>query len=325
MSVEPLLGYSIDWLAPEGEGPVVPERILVYSLSCGKCIQELSNVSKGLKVGPDRFMFTALKSNDRAVSISLIAYGMAETDRERRREGLLELLRIFTDAPDYYLENPEEWKTVVAANWPEGSPFDQSATAWAFAANSIDMQVRILALTNKLGAPNSIELSRPLVANPVARDSDRFNALIHALATPWARPSLEGFESLSAIGSKIRFVNPLSPMNEEQWREFRNWANDGAYWLWGGQLSRDVLESIVSWEAAYLLLRDDAARMDRLNQWLDETIVRAASGPVSMIDAFGMVDIETLASPAWSAAQSDARQHLVFANYLGALVIRDSR
>jgi hypothetical protein len=95
--------------------------------------------------------------------------------------------------------------------------------------------------------------------------------------------------------------------------------------LWGGQLSGDILESIVDWEAAYLLLRDDAARLERLNQWLDKTIARAAGGAISPIDAFGMVDIDSLASPVWNFAQEDARQHLVFANYWGSLINRDSK
>ena len=77
LPVQPLLAYSMDWLAPGGEASVIPDRILVYSLSCEKCIQELSYVASGLKVAPDRFMLTAFKAKDRAVSIPLIAYGMA--------------------------------------------------------------------------------------------------------------------------------------------------------------------------------------------------------------------------------------------------------
>ncbi|MBT3483332.1 MAG: hypothetical protein HN457_18080 [Opitutales bacterium] len=325
LPVQPLLAYSMDWLAPGGEASVIPDRILVYSLSCEKCIQELSYVASGLKVAPDRFMLTAFKAKDRAVSIPLIAYGMAEPDKKLRRSGILELLRIYTGNPDYYLENPGDWETAVAANWPTGTQSDQDTISWAFATNILDMQSRILALTDKLGAPNAIELDRPVVANSVDRKSDRFDALIHTLATAWARPPLVNFESVSAIGSKIRFVNPLNSMSEKQWVELKNWANDGAYWLWGGQLSGDILESIVDWEAAYLLLRDDAARLERLNQWLDKTIARAVGGPISPIDAFGMVDIDSLASPVWNVAQEDARQHLVFANYWGSLIGRDSK
>ncbi|MGY8696023.1 MAG: hypothetical protein ACKVGW_17735, partial [Verrucomicrobiia bacterium] len=271
LPAQPLLAYSLDWLAPGGSASVFPNRILVYSLSCGKCTQELSDVSSGLKQAPDRFMLTAFTSKDRAVSIPLIAYGMAESDNKLRRAGILDLLQIYTADPDYYLENPSEWETVVAAHWPTGRQSDQDTTPWAFAANVLDMQSRILALTDKLGAPNAIELDRPVVAFPVERKGDRFDALIHTLATSWVRPELEDLGSISAIGSKIRFVNPLTSMNEAEWIELKKWANDGAYWLWGGTLSGDVLESIVDWEAAYLLQRDDAARLKRLNEWLDKT------------------------------------------------------
>jgi hypothetical protein len=324
LPAQPLFAYSLDWLAPGGKASVLPSRILVYSLSCGKCTQELSDVSGGLKLAPDRFMLTAFKSKDRAVSIPLIAYGMAESDKKLRRAGILDLLQIYTANPDYYLENPSEWETVVAAHWPTGRQSDQDTIPWAFAANMLDMQSRILALTDKLGAPSAIELDRPVLGLPVGRKGERFDALIHTLATSWVRPGLDDLGSVSAIGSKIRFVNPLTSMNEVEWVEIKKWANGGAYWLWGGQLSGDVLESIVDWEAAYLLQRNDAARLKRLNEWLDKTIARAAAGPISPIDAFGMVEIDALASPAWSAAQADARQHLVFANIWGALVRRES-
>lgn len=319
-----LLGYSLDWLAPGGEATAMPSRIHVYSLSCGECIQELSEISKGLKIAPDRFMLAAFQTRDRAVSVPLIAYGLAEPDKKRRRAGFLELLQLYTAAPDHYLENPGEWETVVAANWPAGARSEQDAIPWAFAANILDMQSRILTLADKLETPNAFEMDRPALAPAVERKSDRYDALVHALAISWIRPALVDRESVAAIGERTRFVNPLSSMNEAQWIELKQWANGGAYWLWGGNLSGDILGSIIDWEAAYLLLRDDATRLKRLDQWLDKTIARVGNGAISPIEAFGMADIDALASPAWNAAQADARQHLIFANYWGSLIARES-
>ncbi len=70
-----------------------PNRILVYSLSCGKCTQELSDVSSGLKQAPDRFMLTAFTSKDRAVSMPLDACVIAGSDSELRRAGILDWLQ----------------------------------------------------------------------------------------------------------------------------------------------------------------------------------------------------------------------------------------
>ena len=315
-----LLGYSLDWLAPGGEASTMPSRIHVYSLSCGKCIQELSEISKGLEIAPDRFMLAAFQARDRAVSIPLIAYGLAESDKKRRRAGFLDLLQLYTADPDHYLENPGEWETVVAANWPDGARSEQDAIPWAFATNILDMQARILALTDKLGTPNAFEMDRPVVAHAVSRKSDRYEALIHTLAISWMRPTLVDSRSVESIGENVRFVNPLSPLRESQWIELKQWVNDGAYWLWGGDLSSDVLEAIIDWQASYLLLPDDAARRQRTDRWFDETIGRASRGRVSPIEAFGMADMEALASPAWNAAQADARQHLVFASYWSSLI-----
>lgn len=322
--LEPLLGYSLDWLGAGGEASVFPSRILVYSLSCGECIETLSEISSGLRPAPDRFMLAAFQERDRAVSIPLIAYGMAEPDKKRRRAGFLDLLQLFTSDPDHYLNNPSDWETIVAAHWPEGAPSDQSSIPWAFATNILDMQSRILTLSDKLGTPNAFEMDRPIVVPAVELKSDRYDALIHSLAISWMRPALVDTQSLAAIGEKIRFVNPLRALTESQWIELKEWVNGGAYWLWGGSLSVSVMGAIVDWQAPYLLLPDDASRLERTNRWLDETIARASKGAVSPIEAFGMADIEALASPAWSAAQTDARQHLVFTSDWGSLLSSES-
>jgi len=314
-----ILGYSLDWLAASGEATALPSEIIVYSLSCSKCIEELSAISQGYKPAPDRFMLASFKKKDRDVSIPLLSLGLSDIDPKIRRSTLLDLIRVFTGDPDHYLENLDDWVTTVESHWPSGSGYEDDPLSRAFATNVLDMQARILALADKMGSPDSIPLSGPIIAPEVTRGSDRYNALVATLSLSWLRPGLETKEDAESIGKRARSIDPLKALSASQWKELKDWAMGGAYWIWGGRLGPDVLGEIIDWQAQYHLLPDDATRLEKQRKWFDQTIARAAKGPISPLEAFGLADIEALASPAWSAAQADARQQLVFASYLGSL------
>ena len=61
LPTDAILGYSLDWFAASGEATVLPTEIVVYSLSCGKCIDELSAIARGYSTAPDRFMLASFK------------------------------------------------------------------------------------------------------------------------------------------------------------------------------------------------------------------------------------------------------------------------
>ncbi len=314
-----VLGYSLDWLAASGEATTIPSEIIVYSLSCGNCIEKLSAISQGFAPAPDRFLLASFVKKDRDVSIPLLSLGLSDMDPKNRRSTLLDLIRIYTADPDHYLDNPADWITMVASHWPAGSEYGKDDLSRAFATNVLDMQGRILALADKMGAPDTIPLDRPIAAPKVTRGSDRYHALVASLSLSWLRPGLETKEDADSIGKRARSIDPLKSLTVSQWKELKEWAMGGAYWIWGGRLGPDVLGEIIDWQAQYHLLPDDEARLERQRKWFDQTIARAAKGPLSPLEAFGLADIEALASPAWSAAQADARQQLVFASYLGSL------
>ena len=184
----------------------------------------------------------------------------------------------------------------------------------------MDMQTRILALLDKLGTPNSIPLTEPALAALAARGSDRYNALVASLSLAWLRPPLVDAEDAEEIVKRARSVDPLKPLNADGWRELKEWALGGAYWIWGGRLNPTELTNIIDWQAQFHLLPDDASRLQRHRQWFDDTIDKVKSGSLSPLEAFGITDIDALASPAWNAAQSDVRQQLVYGSYLGSLI-----
>lgn len=314
-----ILGYSLDWFAASGEATTLPSEIVVYSLSCGKCIEELSAISQGYAPAPDRFMLASFKKKDREVSIPLLSLGLSNIDPKMRRSTLLDLIRIYTGDPDHYLDNPADWESMIQSEWPAGSEYEKDTLSRAFATNVLDMQGRILVLADKMGTPDIIPLDRPIVAPEVIRGSERYNALVATLSLSWLRPGLETKEDADSIGKKARSIDPLKSLSASQWKELKDWAMGGAYWIWGGLLGPDTLGEIIDWQAQYHLLPDDEARLAKQEKWFDETIARAAKGPLSPLEAFGLADIEALASSAWSAAQADARQQLVFASYLGSL------
>ena len=318
----PLVGYSLDWLAAGGQASSLPKEIYVYSLSCGKCIEELAAISNGQSIAPDLFALTTFRAIDRRITIPFLALGLSLKDPKQRRSEMLDLLRLYTADADHYLENADDWKTIVEGRWPSGTSEQDDALAWAFATNVADMSARILALSGRLGAPDTISLESPVLAAEVKRGSDRYKALIHTLGLSWMRPELED-EILDTIDERIRFVNPLVSLSQNQWKDLKKWANEGSYWLWGGQLSGPILSAITDWEASYLLLPNDEARMERFNEWFDDTIERAGGGDLSPMDAFGITDMAALASPAWNAAQSDAMEHLRLASIWGRLLVSD--
>ncbi len=318
-----ILGYSLDWFAASGEATALPSEIVVYSLSCGKCIDELSKISQGYAAAPDRFMLASFKKKDRDVSIPLMSLGLSDIDPKARRSTLMDLIRIYTDDPDHYLENLDDWVAAVESHWPTGTEYGKDTLSRAFATNVLDMQARILALADKMGTPDTIPLNGPVVAPEVARGSDRYHALVATLSLSWLRPGLETKEDAESIGKRARSIDPLKSLSASQWKELKDWAMGGAYWIWGGRLGTDTLGEIIDWQAQYHLLPDDATRLEKQRKWFDQTIARAAKGPLSPLEAFGLADIEALASPAWSAAQADARQQLVFASYLGNLTTSD--
>lgn len=322
MPAGPLLGYSLDWLAAGGQATSLPKEIRVYSLSCGKCIDELADISNGRSVAPDVFMLATFRGQDREATIPLLALGLAINDPKERRDEILDALRQYTSNADHYLENIDEWKTSIEARWPSGRKEQDDALSWAFATNLADMSARILALTDSLGTPGVISLEGPVLATEVERSGDRYYALIHTLGLSWMRPELNE-QSFKTIGEKIRFVNPLVSLSRDQWRDLKEWANGGAYWLWGGQLSGPILAAITDWEASYVLLPNDEVRMERFNKWFDDTIERASAGDLSPMDAFGITDMSALASPAWNAAQSDAMEHLRLASMWGRLLVSE--
>jgi len=314
-----LLGYSLDWLAPSGQANTIPSEIVIYSLSCGKCIDELAAISQGYAPAPPRFMLASFKAKDRKVSIPLVSFGLSDMDPKERRSALLDLIRIYTTDPDHYQNNLTDWVTTIESHWPSGSTYEDDTLSRSFATNVLDMQGRILALADKMGTPEKIFLDQPTFALEVPKGSDRYKALIATLSLSWLRPEIEAQEDVGDIVKRARSVDPLRSLSLGEWKELKEWALNGAYWIWGGQLSPNTLDSIVDWQAQFHLLPDDAARLARHRKWFDDTIIRAAKRPLSPLEAFGLADIEALASPAWSAAQADARQQLVFASYLGTL------
>ncbi len=316
-----VLGYSFDWLAGGGRADTFPAEVVVYSLGCGKCTDALAAIASGYQPAPDRFMLAAFHSRDRAVSIPLIAYGLAEGDPKARRSTFLELLRIFTIDPDHYRNNPSDWETTVAARWPGGVDFEEDTIPRAFAANMLDMQGRILALADKLAVPNAIPMDRPTAALEVERGSDRYNAMVAMLSLSWMRPELNDAEAAKNIVKRARSIDPLKALTRPEWVELKKWTNKGGYWIWGGRLGGDTLGDIVDWQAQFLLLPDDASRLARHNRWFDDAITRAENGPLTPMEAFGIADIDALASPAWGAAQADAEMQLIFGSYLGSLTV----
>ncbi len=316
-----ILGYSLDWLAPSGQSTTIPSEIVVYSLSCGKCIDELAAISQGYAPAPSHFMLASFRKVDRDVSMPLLSLGLSDIDPKARRSAILDLLRIYAADPDHYQNNPSDWITTIESQWPSGSSYESDTISRAFAANVLDMQARILALSDRMGTPGSIPLDTPTYALEVVRGSDRYNALIATLSLSWLRPGLENQEDADQIAQKARSVDPMKALNATEWKELKTWALGGAYWIWGGKLGPDVLEAIIDWQAQFHLLPDDAARLEKHRKWFDQTIARASKGPLSPLEAFGMADIAALASPAWGAAQADAQQQLVFASYLGGLTV----
>ncbi len=319
LPLDALVGYSVDWLAPSGEVTVAPESIKVYSLGCGACIEELSAISQGFAPAPSLFMFATFSEKDREVTLPLLALGLSPIDPKTRRSNLMDLLQIYTSDPDHYRDNPSEWRTAVESSWPAGSTLESDSLAKAFATNLLDMQDRLLALADKMGTPETISLTTPTLAPAAAPGSDRYKALIATLSLSWLRPSLDNRSDAAAIQKRARSIDPLKTLNADQWRELEAWAMDGAYWIWGGSLGPDTLTSIIDWQAQYHLLPDNEVRRDRFQRWLDDTIERAGKGPLSPLEAFGIADIDALASPAWGTARSDARQQLVLASFLGPL------
>jgi hypothetical protein len=320
----PLIGYSLDWLAPGGQATSLPSEIVVYSLGCGKCIEELSAISQGFAPAPAQFILTTFQKKDRDVTLPLLQFGFAHSDPKNRRSDLLDMLRIYTEDPDHYRNNPSDWETVVASHWRGGISDADRGIADAFALNIMDMQTRILALMDKLGTPNAISLSQPALAPATERNSDRYKALVASLSLAWLRPPLEDAEDAGEILRRARSIDPLRSLNAEGWTELKAWALNGAYWIWGGRLSPNELTNIIDWQAQYHLLPDDESRKDRQRQWFDKTIERAKIGPLSPLEAFGFTDIDALASPAWGAAQADVQQQLVYGSYLGSLTIQES-
>ncbi len=316
---EALLGYSLDWLAPGGQATTIPSEISVYSLSCGTCVEELGEISSGFKPAPVRFKLTSFKAIDRALLIELLAMGLAYTDPKARRSAVLDVLRIYAKDPDHYIGNFQDWKTIVASHWPSNSDAENDSVSRAFATNVLDMQSRILALMDKQATPNAISLQTQPLAVETRRGTDRYNSLVASLALSWLRPKLDSPEETEEIPQRARSINPIKSLSRVEWQGLKEWALDGAYWIWGGTLSPDQLGAIVEWQAQLHLLPDDESRRSRHSEWFDQAIERAASGPLSPLEAFGVADIDALASPAWNAAKADARQQLVYASYLGAL------
>ena len=296
----PIVGYSLDWLAPGGQATSVPSQIAVYSLGCSKCIEELAAVSQGFAPAPVQFVLTTFQKKDRDVTLPLMQFGFAHSDPKNRRSDLLDMLRIYAKDPDHYLNNPSEWETVVASHWRGGISDEDRKVAEAFALNVMDMQTRILALMDKLGTPNAIPLDQPALAPATEQNSDRYKALVASLSLAWLRPPLDEAEDAAQILSRARSINPLRSIDAEGWKELKAWALNGAYWIWGGRLNPTELTNIIDWQAQYHLLPDDESRKDRQRQWFDETIERAEIGPLSPLEAFGFTDIDALASPAWS-------------------------
>ena len=319
----PIVGYSLDWLAPGGQATSVPSQIAVYSLGCSKCIEELAAVSQGFAPAPVQFVLTTFQKKDRDVTLPLMQFGFAHSDPKNRRSDLLDMLRIYVKDPDHYLNNPSEWETVVASHWRGGISDEDRKVAEAFALNVMDMQTRILALMDKLGTPNAIPLDQPALAPATEQNSDRYKALVASLSLAWLRPPLDEAEDAAQILSRARSINPLRSIDAEGWKELKAWALNGAYWIWGGRLNPTELTNIIDWQAQYHLLPDDESRKELQRQWFDETIDRAEIGPLSPLEAFGFTDIDALASPAWSAAQADVQQQLVYGSYLGSLTVKD--
>ena len=176
---------------------------------------------------------------------------------------------------------------------------------------------------DKLGTPNAIPLGQPALAPATERNSDRYKALVASLSLAWLRPPLDDAEAVNEIIKRARSINPLRSLDAEGWKELKEWALNGAYWIWGGRLNPTELTNIIDWQAQYHLLPDDESRKERQRQWFDKAIERAEIGPLSPLEAFGFTDIDALASPAWSAAQADVQQQLVYGSYLGSLTIKD--
>ena len=316
-----IIKYSLDWLSPGKETLTAPIEVSVYSLNCGECVEELKAIADGQSEAPSHFILTTFQKKDRDLVLPLMQLGFEQTDSIKRRSSLLEILKIYGEAPDYYGNNGKEWTNLLESFRRKNVAEEEKKLAEAFAINVIDSQTRILALLDKLATPNSIPLDQRTFASQTEKDSNRYRALIASHSLGWLKPALQYSEDVEEILKRARTIDPTRPLNVDEWKDLKEWAFSGVYWLWGGRLDKNVLENVVNWQAPFHLLPSNAERRDRHRRWFDETIKKAEARPLSALEAFGFTDIDSLISSAWNAAVADVQQQLVFCSYIGTLAV----
>ena len=260
-SSDKLVGDAFNWLAgPNDSGP-----IHVYRLSCPICIEEIQKAFKADPGHQGLIYFSTAPKTDRAIAQALLASTLSHKDRSKRMDTFGELMRLFANSSDHFLNNPQEWRSLALSYWNFDHYALEDPEPWADALNWLDRQHRILALLNKWRYPTSIVLQEQLEVPEVEKNSFRDQYLFATLALPWLKYPDKLPKQVGASGTPLPnfpkvTVHPVRQYGFLEWSNFAKTAAVGAYWQFFGGADVTLHPRLLEFLALFLDLPTDQER-----------------------------------------------------------------
>lgn len=300
--------YALDWLADaEGQKDTVSD-VKVYSFTCEKCREDWLAFSSGEARPPELFFFAGLNTLNRELAQALLEWGHLQSSHAQRREGLMELLAFFAADADFFIAEPEEWRAMLEARGDEAA----SAVIMTRARNQVDIQASIVALSGKLATPALISLQRPLQIERLTPLDPRREAIIATLSLPWERPVMNTMSDMEMIPARLLDLPLDLPLDKSRWQQLGGIVPD-RYWLWQASAQEVATPEYVNWLARLMVLPSATVRQEAFRRWIEQVMVEAEAGPVTIADAF-KVPFDTGAEPS-----PEVRRDAGFAANLTAL------
>lgn len=260
-TADELIGDAFRWLS----GPNDRDLIHVYKLSCPKCIGEIQEAFKKNPEHQGLIYFTTSHKNDRYIAQALLATTLSHKDQGDRMETFGELLNLFANSPEHFLNNPDEWRSLALSFWNFDRYDLENPEPWADALNWMDRQNRTLALLNKTSYPAKIVLHEQVPIPEVEKNSFRDQYLFATLALPWLKYPEKLPTRGRTAGSQYPVfpkvtIQPVRQYGFLEWSNFAKTAETGAYWQFFGGPDVTMHPRLLQFLALFLELPTDRDR-----------------------------------------------------------------
>lgn len=257
---------ALTWLG-EGQPKEGADEIKIMSLSCRLCLDELVEVFREMEAGPRHLVLNTTEVTNFGIAWNWVTAVLAQVDEDSRRAVAMELLAIYVDSPEVYLNQPALWRDLCLERWGEATADPSDPEIWARGLNLLQRQNRLLGILGRGTTPDTLSLANGAVPIPVGKtlSPDDQRMQIWENSEPALRPNWEAVATDRGDARPVLHrvsLDPALKLKASSWEKLRRQLEGGGLFEWeagkglqkrvfrrwlAGMLSQPTLELRRAW------------------------------------------------------------------------------